>query len=83
MTVLRYRSDIRHDRVPLRVRRLDENRYRVTDVRGHGLEYRKRADFTPEALAAIDAAVGKEVVLEGWLNRSGRWSITGVLYEPA
>jgi len=83
MTEPRYRSDIRHDRVPLRVRRLDDNRFRVTDVRGHGLEYRKRADFTAEVLTLIDAASGKEVVLEGWLNRSGRWSITGVLYEPA
>jgi hypothetical protein len=77
----RYRSDITHERIPLRVRRLDENRYRVTDAKGRGLEYRKRYDFTSEALALIDGAAGKEVVLEGWLNRSGRWSITGVLFE--
>lgn len=76
-----YRGNITHERIPLRVRRLDENRYRVTDARGRAIEYRKRYDFTREALAIIDGAAGKEVVLEGWLNRQGRWSITGALYE--
>jgi hypothetical protein len=73
----RYRSEITQERIPLRVRRLDENRYRVTDAKGQGVEYRKRYDFTAEALAMIDAASGKDVVLEGRLNRWGRWSISG------
>ena len=81
MRELGYRGDITHERIPLRVRRLDENRYRVTDAKGRGLEYRKRYDFTAEALALIDGAAGKEVVLEGWLNSRGRWSITGIPYE--
>jgi hypothetical protein len=78
MRETRYRSDITQERVPLRVRRIEENRYRVTDVKGQGTEYRKRYDFTAEALAIIDGAAGKEVVLEGRLNRWGRWSISGV-----
>jgi hypothetical protein len=75
-----YRGNIAHERIPLRVRRLDENRYRVSDAKGRSVEYRKRCDFTREALELVDGAAGKEVILEGWLNRSGRWSITGVLY---
>ena len=71
-------SDITHERIPLRVRRLEENRYRVTDAKGQGAEYRKRYDFTPKTLAIIDGAVGKEIVLEGRLTRRGRWSISGV-----
>ena len=78
MSEPRYRNDIRHDRVPLRVRKVGDNRYRITDLNGRGLEYRKRGDFTSEALAAIDAANGKDAMLEGWLNRFGRWSISGV-----
>jgi len=77
----RYRSDIRHGRVPLRIRRVDENRYRVTDADGRGLQYRKRADFSADALRALDAGGGREVVLEGWLNRFGRWSISGPRVE--
>ena len=73
----RYRSDIRRQRVSLKVRRIGENRYRITDTKGRGLEYRKRADFTPETLFAIDAAAGREVIVTGWLNRFGRWSIGG------
>jgi len=78
MRETRYRSDITQERVQLRVRRIEENRYRVTYVKGQGIEYRKRYDFTPEALAILDAAAGKEVVFEGRLNRWGRWSISGV-----
>ena len=58
-----------------------ENRYRVTDTKGRGLEYRKRHDFSADALSAIDAAESQQVLLEGWLNRSGRWSISGTLAE--
>ncbi|HEV2627268.1 MAG TPA: hypothetical protein VGV41_01300 [Pseudolabrys sp.] len=75
-------GDIRHKRVPLRVRNVGENCYRVTDASGRGLQYRKRADFSAVALKAIQAANGKEVILEGWLSHhSGRWSISGVLAE--
>jgi hypothetical protein len=46
------------------------------------VEYRKRGDFSVRILALIDSAAGKEIVLEGWLNRFSRWSITGVVCEP-
>jgi hypothetical protein len=72
----RYRSNIRRNRVSLKIRRVGENRYRITDAKGRGLEYRKRADFTPASRLAIDAAAGKEVIVTGWLNRFGRWSIS-------
>jgi len=77
MVGTRYRSDIRRERVRLKVRRVGENRYRITDTSGRGLEYRKRSDFTRDALHAIDAAAGRDVIVTGWLNRFGRWSIGG------
>jgi hypothetical protein len=82
MSDQRYPGDIRHNRVPLRVRRAGHNRYRVTDEAGRGVQYRKREDFSADVLTAIDAANGEEVLLEGWLNRSGRWALTGRLVEP-
>jgi hypothetical protein len=69
MRETRNRRDITQERVSLRVRRLEDNRYRVTDAKGQGIEYRKRYDFTSKVLAIIDGAAGKEVVLEGRLNR--------------
>ena len=67
-------------RVPLRARRVGENCYRITDAAGRGLQYRKRGDFTSEALKAVEAAGGREIFLEGCLSRrTGRWSITGRL----
>jgi|GEM_PF-6380178 len=75
----RYPGDIRRDRVPLRVRKAGDNRYRVTDEAGRGLQDRKRADFSADALKAIDVTSEEEVLLEGWLNRFGRWSVTGRL----
>ena len=72
-----YRSDIRRDRVLLCVRKVGDNRYRVTDAAGRGVQYRKRADFTIDVRRVIEAANGEEVLLEGWLNRLGRWSISG------
>ena len=77
MAEQRYRSDIRHERVPLKIRKVGENRYRITDAKGRGLEYRKRADFTAQTRHTIDAAAGREVIVTGWLNRFGRWSIGG------
>ena len=81
MTGSKYRSDISRERITLKIRRVEENRYRLTDVKGRGLEYRKKADLSPVVTAHVDAAAGKDVLFEGWLNRHGRWSIVG-LHQP-
>jgi hypothetical protein len=44
MTEPKYRSDISREGIILKIRRLEQNRYRLTDVKGRGLEYRKRTD---------------------------------------
>lgn len=77
-----YRGNIRQQRIPLRLRRLEPNRYRLANANGRGLEYRKKAEL-PSAIAAhADTAAGKDVLVEARLNRSGRWSITGVINSP-
>lgn len=78
MTGPKYRSDISRQRITLKIRRVEQNRYRLTDGKGRGLEYRKRADLSPAVAAHVDAAVGKDVLFEGWLNHHGRWSILGL-----
>ena len=66
---------VRQDRVRLRIRRVQANRYRVSDLNGRGIEYRKRHDL-PDAIAkAVDGAQTGHVYVEGWLNRAGRWSM--------
>jgi len=63
-------DDIRRERVRLRIRRVAENRYQITDLNGQGREFRKRHDCAPELRALIDGAEGRDVVVEGWLNRT-------------
>ena len=66
---------VRHDRVRLKIRRIEANRYRVSDLKGGGIEYRKRHDL-PDAIAkAIDSAQAAHLYVDGWLNRAGRWSL--------
>ena len=72
-----HRSEVRRERVLLRIRRVAQNRYQITDMNGQGVEFRKRHDFARELRAVIDAAGGQEIILEGRLNRFGRWSIAG------
>ena len=78
MTGQKYRSDISRERITLKIRRVEENRYRLTDARGRGLEYRKKADLSRVVAAQVDAAAGKDILLEGRLNCHGRWSIVGL-----
>ena len=77
-----HKSDIRHQRIGLKIRRLDPDRYRLTDVNGRGLEYRKKTDLASEIAAYVDAAAGKDVLVEAYLNHRGRWTIAG-LASPA
>jgi hypothetical protein len=78
MTTPKYRSDISRERITLKIRRIEENRYRLTDLKGRGLEYRKRADLSPVVASRVDAAAGKEILIEARLNRHGRWLIVGL-----
>jgi hypothetical protein len=66
---------VRNERIRLRIRRVDADRYRVSDANGHGVEFRKRHDLPDAVAKAVDAAADGVVFVEGWLNRAGRWSI--------
>jgi hypothetical protein len=81
MTAPRYRNDIRHDRVTVRLRRLDHNHYRLADANGRGIEYRKRNTLAPGIVAAADSAGGRDILLLARLNHAGRWSILGLVED--
>jgi len=60
-----HQSEIRRERVLLRIRRVAQNHYQITDMNGQGLEFCKRHDFAPDMRALIDAGAGKEVIMTG------------------